>query len=268
VLYYFEPEVRDEVVRKLAACLVPGGYLVFGPADLVEPRVPGCRSRSLGDALVFQRPEDPQLASYRPPPSWSPRSGWPPPAPEAVAPPPDALQSPRAPALEGLTGFGGVVLSFIGLLDLYPRVADAEPRLARAGISLAILPGTFFVTLFVVCSMLAPLLGFPSLKTLVPPLRLITVTVLILYAVATTLFAVAILRSSELSRAVGGGLLLVAVSWVGFLSALVLYQYDVPIWVTFVQSATLAVSLLTIGYCLPSKTEPAVAEELSADPSV
>lgn len=181
---------------------------------------------------------------------------------------PIATQEGALLFIEGLTGFGGVVLSFIGLIGLYPRLADAVSGLSRAGISLAVLPGTFFISLIVVCSMLAPLLGFPSLKTLVPPLRLVTETTLILYAVATTLFGVASLRSAGLSRAIGWGLLVVAVSWVGFLSVLVLYQYDIPIWITFVQSTTLAVSLLTIGYTLPSETGPAVAEEPSVDLSV
>lgn len=170
--------------------------------------------------------------------------------------------------IEGLTGFGGVVLSFVGLLGLYPRLADAELRLARAGVSLAVLPAAFFFTLLVVCTMLAPLLGFPSLKTLVPPLRLITETTLILYAVATTLFGVASLRSSGLPRIVGGSLLLVAVTWFGFFSALVIYQYEIPISVTFVQSITLTVSLIAIGYFLPSELEPTVPGELSTDPSV
>ncbi|PSP88688.1 hypothetical protein BRC87_09235 [Halobacteriales archaeon QS_4_66_20] len=181
---------------------------------------------------------------------------------------PVATQKGTLLFIEGLSGFGGVVLSFVGLLGLYPRLADTEPRLARAGISLAVLPAAFFFTLLVVCTMLAPLLGFPSLKTLVPPLRLITETTLILYAVATTLFGVASLRSSGLPRIVGGSLLLVAVTWFGFFSALVIYQYEIPIWVTFVQSISLTVSLITIGYFLPSELEPAVPGELSTDPSV
>ena len=181
---------------------------------------------------------------------------------------PVATQKGTLLFIEGLTGFGGVVLSFVGLLGLYPRLADAELRLARAGVSLAVLPAAFFSTLLVVCTMLAPLLGFPSLKTLVPPLRLITETTLILYAVATTLFGVASLRSSGLPRIVGGSLLLVAVTWFGFFSALVIYQYEIPIWVTFVQSITLAVSLIAIGYFLPSELEPTVPGELSTDPSV
>ena len=181
---------------------------------------------------------------------------------------PVATQKGTLLFIEGLTGFGGVVLSFVGLLGLYPRLADAELRLARAGVSLAVLPAAFFFTLLVVCTMLAPLLGFPSLKTLVPPLRLITETTLILYAVATTLFGVASLRSSGLPRIVGGSLLLVAVTWFGFFSALVIYQYEIPIWVTFVQSITLTVSLIAIGYFLPSELEPTVPGELSTDPSV
>lgn len=181
---------------------------------------------------------------------------------------PVATQEGTLLFIEGLTGFGGVVLSFVGLLGLYPRLADAEPRLAQAGISLAVLPGALFFTLLVVCSMLAPLLGLPSLKTLVPPLRLITETTLILYAVATTLFGVTSLRLSGLSRVVGGSLLLVAVTWFGFFGALVIYQYDIPIWVTFVQSTTLAVALISVGYCLPSETGSAATRELSTDPSM
>jgi hypothetical protein len=180
---------------------------------------------------------------------------------------PVATQEGALLLVEGLTGFGGVVLSFVGLVGLYPRIADSEPRVARAGISLAILPGAFFFTLVVVCSMLAPLLGVPSLKALVPAFRFITETVLILYAVATILFAVASLRSSELSGAVGGGLLLVAVSWVGFLGALVLFQYDIPIWLTFVQSITLAVPLLLIGFQLPAEAESDASVELATDAS-
>lgn len=181
---------------------------------------------------------------------------------------PVATQEGTLLFIEGFTGFGGVVLSFVGLLGLYPRLADTEPRLARAGIALAVLPAAFFFTLLVVCSLLATLLGFPSLKTLVPPLRLITETTLLLYAVATTSFGVASIRSPGLSPIVGWSLLLVAATWFGFFSALAVYQYEVPIWVTFVQSITLAVSLLVIGYWLPSGSEPTVSGELSSDPSV
>lgn len=181
---------------------------------------------------------------------------------------PVATQEGAVLVIEGLTGFGGVVFSFIGLLGLYPQLVDAEPRLARAGLVLALGPATFFFSLLVVCSMLAPLLGFPSLKTLVPPLRFVTEMTLLLYAVATMVFGIASLRTTELSRTIGVGLLLVALSWLGFLSALVIYQYDIPIWVTFVQSTTLAVSLIAIGNCLPSETNPAASGELSPDPSV
>ena len=62
--------------------------------------------------------------------------------------------------LEGLTGFGGVVLSFVGILGLYPDLLNATPRMARTGILLAVGPTAFFSFVAVSCSVLAPLMGF------------------------------------------------------------------------------------------------------------
>jgi chemotaxis protein methyltransferase CheR len=55
VVYYFEPEARTRLVTSLSHMLSPGGFLFFGPADLVTTEVPICRSRSVGDALAYQR---------------------------------------------------------------------------------------------------------------------------------------------------------------------------------------------------------------------
>lgn len=181
---------------------------------------------------------------------------------------PVATQEGILLSVEGIVGFGGVVISFLGLLGLYPRLADATPRLARVGVSLTVLPAAFFSALLVVCSALAPLLGFPSLKTLVPSFQLITATIVVSFAVALTLFGVASLRTDIPSRTVGGLLLVVAAAWFGLVGALQVYQYDIPIWVTFVQTAMMAVPLLTIGYRLWTDTEPADHAELAVEPTV
>ncbi len=96
VLYYFEPDARDSVAEKLAHCLRTGGYLVFGPADMLGKTVPLCRTRTYGDFVTYQRVE---RTSARPgPPSSRPARGarWPTPAP----PPPALTAGPPQAAPE------------------------------------------------------------------------------------------------------------------------------------------------------------------------
>ncbi len=161
-----------------------------------------------------------------------------------------------------------MVLCFLGLLGLYPRFADTAPRLARAGVSLAVLPATFFFGLLVVCSALAALLGLPSLKTLVPSFHLIIQTVVLLFAIALSLFGIASHRTDDSPRIVGNLFYVVAGRWFVFFGALQVYHYAVPLWVTFVQTAMMAGPLMMIGYYLRSRTERVESTELSADPSV
>lgn len=171
-------------------------------------------------------------------------------------------------SIEGATGFGGAVLLFIGVLGLYPRLVQAAPRLARVGLLLAIGPGIFFAGLLVVCSVLAPLLGFPALEAAVPSFGLITAVILVSFASALTLFGVGCLRTSVPSRTVGGLLLLVAGAWYGIVGAILVYYYHTPVWVTFLQTAIMAVSIVGIGVHLRSAAQPTAREELSADPTI
>jgi len=170
-------------------------------------------------------------------------------------------------SIEGLAGFGGVVLSIVGLFCMYPRLADAAPRLARVGISLAVLPAAFFLALLLGCSILAPWLGFPSLKALVPSFYLVTAIIVGLFAVAVTAFGVAGLRTEAPSRALGGPLLVVAMGWVVLFGALQGYPDGIPIWVTFVQTALLAAPLLRIGYHLWSAPAGDDLAKRAVDPS-
>lgn len=171
-------------------------------------------------------------------------------------------------SIEGAAGFSGAVLFFIGVLGLYPRLAQAAPRLARVGLLLAIGPGIFFVGLLVVCSVLAPLLGFPSLEAAVPSFGLITATILVSFAVALTVLGVCCLHTSVPSRTVGGLLLLVAVAWYGIFGAILVYRYHTPVWVTFLQTTLMAVPIVAIGIHLRSALKPTEKEGLSPEPTI
>lgn len=171
-------------------------------------------------------------------------------------------------SIEGATGFGGAVLFFVAVMALYPRLAGVAPRLARGGLVLALGPGIFFVGLFTVCSVLAPLLGFPSLKAVVPSFGLITATVLVSFAIAVTIFGVACLRTAVPSRTVGGLLLVVALSWFGIVGAIVVFRYHTPVWVTFLETTLMAGSVGAIGLTLRSAVEPTGRERPSGNESL
>lgn len=151
---------------------------------------------------------------------------------------------------EAVAGFGGVALSFAGLLSLRPRLADVSPRLARTGVWLAVGPTAFFVTLLVVCTAVAGLLDLPSVKVLVPAFDVIVGTVVLLFAAGLFCFGGASLRTAVPSRSIGVLLLVAALAWVVFFGALQVYGYETPTWVTFGQTATMAGVMLGIGWRL------------------
>jgi len=168
--------------------------------------------------------------------------------------------------VEGFAGFGGVVLSILGLACVYPRLADAAPRLSRLGAALAVLPAAFFLALLLGCSVLAPQLGFPSLKTLVPSFTLVTAAIVGLFTVAVAAFGVASLQSAAPPRMLGAPLLVVAGSWGVLFAALLGYPDGIPVWVTFVQTALLAAPLLWVGHRLRTASTGDELAAVAADP--
>jgi chemotaxis protein methyltransferase CheR len=66
ILIYFSPKVAAEVLARLRAALVPGGYLVLGPSDLLPGPLPGLELRTGPDAFMYRRIE---LDSFAPPPT-------------------------------------------------------------------------------------------------------------------------------------------------------------------------------------------------------
>jgi len=56
VVIYFEPEVARQVVRRLAAALVPGGLLLLGPVELALAEGAGLDWLEVGGAVLLRRP--------------------------------------------------------------------------------------------------------------------------------------------------------------------------------------------------------------------
>ncbi len=55
VLLYFQPEVRLDVVRRLARRLAPGGYLILAPGEIVGLRLPELEGPRSSSAAVYRR---------------------------------------------------------------------------------------------------------------------------------------------------------------------------------------------------------------------
>lgn len=133
VVYYFEPEAKLRVAEKLARMLTPSGYLLFGPADLLDAPLPGCTTLTSDDLFGYQRtrpsivppavrkkysrPEMPAVREI-------PKDWVPPPRPEAP-PAPRPPVGPAAPAEPPLTWELARALADEGDVEAAIRAAEA-----------------------------------------------------------------------------------------------------------------------------------------------
>lgn len=153
--------------------------------------------------------------------------------------------------LEGIGGFGGVVLSYVALLSLYPRLRDRTPNMARAGVWLVAIPAIFFLILLV-WEILAFLFGLFSLTGTFPRLDIVTAIVFLLIAAGAGLFGVGYLRESILSQAVGYLLFLFAAAWLVLVVTILLYGFPIPPGINLIQGLMASGALLGIGYLFRS----------------
>lgn len=152
--------------------------------------------------------------------------------------------------IEGLAGFGGVVLSFVAILGLYPKVRSGSPGLAKLGLAVMVLPVAFFL-FDLVWLALSGILGLPSFTfTYLPSPMLALGGAFLLFAIGTTIFAVISLRTDVLSRTVGGFLLLFALAWYLLLGGIVILGAPIPVWLLAITGLLQGGPLLAIGYLL------------------
>lgn len=152
-------------------------------------------------------------------------------------------------AVEAVAGFGGLVLAIVGLVGLYPLLADRSPRLARLGVGLVALPAVVFAVL-TTCAIPAGVLGIPSPAAVIPALDTIVIAGLLMIAVGAMLFGVAALRERTLPHVLGESLLLLAVGWVLLFGAAFLDGFPVGHRVLLVSGVLETSALLGTGYAL------------------
>lgn len=151
------------------------------------------------------------------------------------------------------------LLLFVGVLGLYPGLADSTPRLARAGAVFAVIGAVF-----------APLVGVVSIVDAAGllsgdvPVWALGAHLLGRHAgqVALILFGVAVFRTGAYSRRVGALLLGPATV---MLLALVHIVISGPAWATPPLVAANALAVLALGYALRAEQVPRERARAPAD---
>jgi hypothetical protein len=157
--------------------------------------------------------------------------------------------------IEGLAGFGGILLSFVAMLGLYPILKKDAPRLARVGVGVMVLPVLFFLVDLVWLS-LSGVLGLPSLTlTYLPSPMLALGAVFFLFAVGTTIFGVIALLTDPLIQSIGGLLIVFATAWYLLIGSIAIYGFPIPVWLVALTGLMQGGSMLGIGYFLRNGRE-------------
>lgn len=164
--------------------------------------------------------------------------------------------------LTGVTGFIGIILSYIGLLGLYPWFATRTPRLAHAGVVLVALP-TLVVAVLLVWGVAThlPVGSVPSPIDVLPGIGLVFVATFLLFAVGIGVFGVASLWTAIPSRVTGVLLLGLAGTWVVLLGASSVYGSKFPAWLDALTFGMMAIALSGIGQSLRTGPHPDVPTE-------
>ncbi len=155
--------------------------------------------------------------------------------------------------------FFSVLVSYIGLLGLYPRIAGASAWLARAGLLLPLLP-----VLIIIVDVSALLLGAaPPVGELLGG-EAVFLSIFVGLGAGITSFAVVGIRAGVPSRAVGGALLLYAAPWVLFL-AVAATSGPLSDSVTLIGNLMMAAGMLATGYLLRAGDGGSASAERTAD---
>jgi hypothetical protein len=154
-------------------------------------------------------------------------------------------------AVSPATIFVCMLVVFVGLLGLYPRLADRDSTLALGGAGLLVLTTAIILsTLGLSVLPIAVSFGKPTIVAIIA-------SVVVGSTLTLTTFGVASLRTGAHPRPVGGFLLVMAVGTSIVVVAMVLSSNPGPWWVGFVVSGLFAISLGSIGYVLRTDVVPA-----------
>ena len=151
--------------------------------------------------------------------------------------------------LSPLVHLGLVLVAYVGLLGLSPRLVERAPRLGRVCQVFVLVVGVEIVLTFAVGLL-------PSLMS--RPLFAVTVAMGVLGSALTmTVFGATTLWTRAYSRRVGGFLLLAALGlYIVIVKALLFGDVGGPQWVPVVDNGIVGLSLIAVGGLLRAESEP------------
>lgn len=158
--------------------------------------------------------------------------------------------------LTGLPTMVGLLVAYIGMLGLYPRLATRSRRAALASVVLLLAPVlgvAFWLSHALVIGQEPSYAG------------LLVGTVFVGFVVGITLLGITSYRTRVPSRGVGLALLAFAVPWVVLLGTGVVYEGAAPVWIDFVSTGSMAILLLVIGYLLWTEPRAPNRQESTTD---
>lgn len=158
----------------------------------------------------------------------------------------------------------GLIATLVGLVGLYPRIADRAPRMASVGGLFTGLAGTTLVVLLgwilggsVLTAASGIAIGSP------PDVAFLVLAVTMTLAFVS--FGTASLRVAVPSRPVGALLLSFALPWIGSLAATAVYGSAFPRWLTLAIYGPIPVVMLATGYGLRIESVPTARESFTVD---
>ena len=151
--------------------------------------------------------------------------------------------------LSPLVHLGLMLVAYVGLLGLSPRLVERAPRLGRVCQVFVLIVGVEIVLTFAVGLL-------PSLWS--RPLFVVTVAMGVLGSALTmTVFGATTLWTRAYSRRVGGFLLLAAVGLsIVIVKALLFGDVGGPQWVPVVDNGIVGLSLIAVGGLLRTESDP------------
>ena len=160
--------------------------------------------------------------------------------------------------ITGLPTMVGLLISYLGLLGLYPILAARNRRAALAGIVLLLFPviGIGFW------------LGHDLIVGQMPPyVNLLIGLISGGFVIGLALYGITSYRLQVPSQRVGLALLALAVPWVVLLGSGIVYGGNAPAWLDFVATSVMGGLLLVVGYLTWTESSMTAPEEPTPDPA-
>lgn len=158
--------------------------------------------------------------------------------------------------ITGLPTMVGLLVSYIGMLGLYPKLAARRRRAALTGVILLLLP----------VAGIAFWLGHALVIGQEPSYAGLLVGVVVGgFVFGLVVYGITSYRTRIPSRSAGLALLAFVVPWVVLLGSGVVYEGAAPAWIDFATTSVMGVLLLVIGYLTRAESLPAEREEPTPD---